>query len=98
MTEWPELIGPAQALELVETRLPNTRPPDHYEKTQRAFAKRMRSGKWEELGVSRIVLDEEGRLADGVQRLMAVVYAGVEVEFLVNWQNCKPWFPELKKS
>ena len=81
-------------MELVETRLPGTRSPV-YVNWQKQFAERMVSGKWGELGMSRIILDEEGRLADGVQRMMAVFYAGIEVEFLVVWQKSwEPLFPE----
>jgi hypothetical protein len=58
----------------------------------------MSDGTWKRKDgvLDEIILDEEGRLADGVQRMMAVIMADVEVEFLVVRRKIVPYV--LKKS
>jgi hypothetical protein len=58
----------------------------------------MSDGTWKRKDgvLDEIILDEEGGLADGVQRMMAVIMADVEVEFLVVRRKIVPYV--LKKS
>ena len=86
MTNDPELIGPEKAQKLVDNRHPESRPPIPDSRGTQVLIGLMKSGQWKSLkdGVeNRICIDEEGRLVDGVQRMVAVIEADVEIEFLV---------------
>ena len=91
MTTDPELIGPELARKYLANAVPHLRKP--IPPTVRLFARVMKSGKWVTTS-NPISFDEEGRLADGAQRLHAVIEAGVEVEFLV-LRGLKDPFAEL---
>lgn len=77
-----EKIGPERALELLATMGPPTYPVDR--RQVELYAECMRSGAWGLQGSS-LVLEEEDleRMVSGRRRMLAVVHAGVEVEFVV---------------
>lgn len=73
-----ELITPEIADSILENRVDNRTPND---KRIREYADRMLSGEWRISDP--IKFDNDGKLYDGQHRLMAVVKAGVPVEFAV---------------
>jgi len=85
MTEIIEKIGPEEAQEYLNTMGPPSYPVDPAE--VRRFARDMSLGLW--LTVHRgapvdpLRLTPEGRMISGRRRMLAVIAAGVEIDFIV---------------
>lgn len=74
------LITPELATELLKGNIAN-RPPSRSFITD--YARQMKAGLWFEETGEAIKITSDGRLVDGQQRLMALIMAGVSLNFLV---------------
>jgi len=74
-----EKIGPERARELLATMGPPSYPVDP--RQVQLYAERMKSGAWELQGEC-LILEEE-RMVSGRRRMLAVVEAGIDVDFVV---------------
>lgn len=75
-----EKIGPKEAKVYLETMGPPSYPVDP--KLVSRFAERMKSGAWI-VGPESLFEDDDGNMISGRRRMLAVIEAGVEVEFTV---------------
>ena len=75
-----ETIGPARAQQYLDTMGPATYPVAP--QTVLRYAKHMKSGAWVLIGPC-LIVDEEGKMLSGRRRMMAVIEADLEVEFVV---------------
>jgi hypothetical protein len=76
----PELIGPDEARELLKNLMPDYRAADM--RCVRDFASMMTKGQWLPRAEP-LMYDTRHGLVGGRRRLLAVIEAGVEIEFLV---------------
>lgn len=77
-----EVITPELAQKYVDERHPNTRSPV-YGEVQLKYAELMENDKWESLYAHAVMFDEDNRLIDGVQRMVAIILCGRHVEMMV---------------
>ena len=75
----PELIGPKKAREMLKNLMPDYRPANM--RDVHDFAKAMKRGQWEL--IEPLMYDTRHGLVGGRRRLLAVIEADVEIEFLV---------------
>lgn len=75
----PELIGPKKAREMLKNLMPDYRAA--HMRSVHDFAKAMKTGHWKL--AEPLMYDTRHGLVGGRRRLLAVIEADVEIEFLV---------------
>jgi hypothetical protein len=94
ITDRTELIGPKEAEELLKRNKSNR--PVNWRKVEE-YADIMANGKWK-LHSQGIILDSDGNLLTGQQRLWAIVYSGTAVYLRVSRGNLKEIAPLIDRG